>query len=275
MVGVDEGSDSAVALQWAAREAAMSGRPLTLVYAQFDPYAVVPADAALPPTVELGVSPAEADRVLDDAVQAVRAFEPGVEITTYTEPGSPARLLLEQAESAAMVVLGNRGASVLSELVLGTVCGTVAAKAPCPVVAVSAHPAWPDAPIVVGVDGSGIATQAVEFAFDLADRRQVPLLVQRVQRRGGPDVTGEVRERVAPFAARYPEVRLQVTCTEGDPVTGLMETAADAQLLVVGARGHGAATGLLVGSVSHALLRKAPCPMAVVRKGCTVTTGRG
>jgi nucleotide-binding universal stress UspA family protein len=43
--------------------------------------------------------------------------------------------------------------------------------------------------------------------------------------------------------------------------------AADAQLLVVGNRSHRAMRGLLTGSVSHALLRRAPCPIAVVPLG--------
>ncbi|MGH3626731.1 MAG: universal stress protein [Sciscionella sp.] len=272
MVGIDDGSDSAVAQQWAAREAAMTHRPLTMVYAQFDPYSVIPADAAIPPAVEFGVQPADADRMLADAVEAVRRFEPGVEIITYTEPANPARLLLEQAKDAALVVLGNRGASVLSELVLGTVCGAVAAKAPCPVIAVSGQPAWPDAPIVVGVDGSMISAQAVEFAFDLAARRGVPLHLHRVLRPGAPDATAEVEERVVPYVARYPGVTLRTACTRGEPVAALIQAAANAQLLVVGARGHGVTAGLLTGSVSHALLRKAPCSMAVVRRGCALAT---
>lgn len=277
VVGVDDGSDSATALQWAARAAVTLSRPLTLVYAQFDPYSTIPADAAIPPAVDLGSEPPDADQVLADAVETVRACAPSVDILTYTEAGNPARLLLEQAKEAAFVVLGNKGASVLSELLLGTVCGTVAARSPCPVIAVCGtgerdcpdHAAF-DAPIVVGVDGSGIADQAVEFAFSLASAQRAPLRIHRVLRRPDPDAQLDTEAKLVAHNLRYPDVSVQVSCTEGDPVTALTEASADAQLLVVGARGHGAATGLLTGSVSHALLRKAPCSVAVVRKGCAV-----
>lgn len=277
VVGVDDGSDSAIALRWAAHAAVTLGRPLTLVYAQFDPYSTIPADAAIPPAVDLGSPPLDADQVLADAVEAVHTCAPSVDILTYTEAGNPARLLLEQAKDASLVVLGNRGASVLSELLLGTVCGTVAARAPCPVIAVCGSRERPcsgesrrDAPIVVGVDGSGIAEQAVEFAFSLASAQEAPLHVERVLRHPDPDAQLDTEARLIPLTLRYPDVRLRVRCTEGDPVRTLTTAAADAQLLVVGARGHGAAAGLLTGSVSHALLRRAPCSVAVVRKGCAM-----
>ncbi|MEO3781042.1 universal stress protein [Micromonospora sp. B11E3] len=51
----------------------------------------------------------------------------------------------------------------------------------------------------------------------------------------------------------------------GRPAAALLDAACDAQLLVVGARGRGGFTGLLLGSTSHAVLHHAPCPVAIVR----------
>jgi nucleotide-binding universal stress UspA family protein len=49
------------------------------------------------------------------------------------------------------------------------------------------------------------------------------------------------------------------------PAHALVERSREAQLLVVGSRGHGNLVGLVLGSVSHAVLQHAHCPVAVVR----------
>ena len=52
---------------------------------------------------------------------------------------------------------------------------------------------------------------------------------------------------------------------QGHPVTVLLDAAAGADLLVVGSRGHGGFTGMLLGSVSEHVVTHAPCPVVVVR----------
>lgn len=54
---------------------------------------------------------------------------------------------------------------------------------------------------------------------------------------------------------------------EGNPAAALLEQAAAASLLVVGSRGHGAFSGMLLGSVSRHCVSHAPCPVVVVRAG--------
>jgi hypothetical protein len=60
--------------------------------------------------------------------------------------------------------------------------------------------------------------------------------------------------------------RITVTTTvaSGDPAQALVEIARSAELLVVGTRGHGALVGALLGSVSQAVVRRAPCTVVVV-----------
>lgn len=53
----------------------------------------------------------------------------------------------------------------------------------------------------------------------------------------------------------------------GHPALALLDAAADADLLVVGSRGHGGFTGMLLGSVSQHVIAHAPCPVVVVRRG--------
>ncbi|WP_258563551.1 universal stress protein [Streptomyces phytophilus] len=72
-------------------------------------------------------------------------------------------------------------------------------------------------------------------------------------------------EAVAGAEKTYPGVRVERTAVEGSARELLIEASRDAGLLVTGARGRGGFTGLLLGSVSHALLQHAHCPVAVVR----------
>jgi nucleotide-binding universal stress UspA family protein len=65
--------------------------------------------------------------------------------------------------------------------------------------------------------------------------------------------------------ARHPGVRAERVVSLARPAQALVEEAGGAALLVVGSHGHGAVRRALLGSVSHAMLHHAPCPLAVVR----------
>ena len=67
-------------------------------------------------------------------------------------------------------------------------------------------------------------------------------------------------ERLSPDAA----VTVEAVAVEGHPATVLVEQARDAELLVVGSRGRGAAKSLLLGSVSQSLAHQTPCPLVIV-----------
>ena len=64
---------------------------------------------------------------------------------------------------------------------------------------------------------------------------------------------------------KYPAVEVEITVMEGSAPWALVQASNGAALVVVGSRGHGGFTGLLLGSVSQALLRHAACPVAVAR----------
>jgi nucleotide-binding universal stress UspA family protein len=72
-------------------------------------------------------------------------------------------------------------------------------------------------------------------------------------------------ERLAGWQEKYPDVAVRRVVTRDRPVRCLLEHAADAQLLVVGSRGRGGFTGMLLGSTSQALIYHAPCPLLVTR----------
>ncbi len=135
--------------------------------------------------------------------------------------------------------------------------------------------------IVVGVDESEGAAQALRWAASEADAREAVLtavlvwgwLDQHHLDPGEPfdpkyheaDALTQLEQMVAKALPDGvpPGIRLKAISDLAGP--GLVAAAADADLLVVGARGLGGFKGLLVGSVSQHCLHHAPCPVAVVR----------
>jgi nucleotide-binding universal stress UspA family protein len=88
---------------------------------------------------------------------------------------------------------------------------------------------------------------------------------------GGRDITEErakhfkiVSEALTAARDRYPLVPVHISRPVGSAEEILSEHSMTAQLLVVGTRGHSPMAGLLLGSVSQALLRTASCPLAVI-----------
>jgi nucleotide-binding universal stress UspA family protein len=138
--------------------------------------------------------------------------------------------------------------------------------------------------VVVGHDGSRCASQALQWAADLADRAGWPLHVVRAWRIATapqppswqpgfvPPITdyetavqADLESDVADVlgAERARAARCHVV--HAPPVRALIEAAQGADVLVVGARGRGGFAGLLLGSVSDQVTHHAPCPVTVVR----------
>jgi nucleotide-binding universal stress UspA family protein len=282
VVGIDEGAQSALAVEWAAREAQAAGLPLALVHGETDRYAAAVIDPGIVPAMELAVRQADPRQLVADTAAFVHRVAPDVDVTTYIEPGSPVGVLCRQADTASMVVLGSEGSGLFAELVFGSVCGTLAVRSKCPVVAVRTQPESVafDAPVAVGVDGTKVSGAAMEFAFELADRHGVGVRAVHVMppsADGDPDDQERRRWRtadsMAELATRYPHVDIDIDFTIGEPVPILTARSAGCRLLVVGSRGRGIAAGLLSGSVSQALLRSIRGPIAVVRKDCVRAAG--
>ncbi|PYF97368.1 Nucleotide-binding universal stress protein, UspA family [Georgenia satyanarayanai] len=142
------------------------------------------------------------------------------------------------------------------------------------------RPTDPNRPVVVGVDGSALADTAVLWAAAEAERRGTSLHVVHafvhLHAIGGyvavfdaaepVEIGGEVCERAA-RAAREAVPGLTVT-TEvrvGRAAPELLKASLGASVLVLGARGHGRVTGMIVGSVSQQVAMYARCPVVVVR----------
>ncbi len=135
--------------------------------------------------------------------------------------------------------------------------------------------------VLVGVDGSEESQQALAWAADYAGRTGgtlelacawhwplsygYPIVV------AGLDPEGEARETLDKAAAglTLPPDRIRKTLLAGPPAQQLADASRLVDLLVVGSRGHGGFTGMLLGSVSTHLVHAARCPVVVVRPDST------
>ena len=133
--------------------------------------------------------------------------------------------------------------------------------------------------IVVGVDGSEQSLAALHWAVDEARLRHgtvrlitawhYPPVPSTVEDSGSND-SFHAAERVQADALKTVDaegVDIKGVLVRESPATALLDAAKDADLLVVGSRGHGGFAGLLLGSTSSQVAHHAPCPVLVVRPG--------
>ncbi len=282
VAGVDGSKSALAAVRWAAREAVRLALPLRLVHAFGWPNTRHIGDPGLG-VDQRGVLLRVAHEQISVAVEAAAAATSGVEIEHEVVVGYPIRVLEVESRRAQLLVLGSRGLGGVSGLIVGSVAVALAAHAACPVVVVRGAElvaVSTQLPVVVGVDGTPTSEAAIAFAFDAADARGVPLVAVHTWWDLFVDPTLDpltdweaieaseqrvLAERLAGWRDKYPEVEVQRVVTRDRPARQLLKQAQGAQLVVVGSRGRGAFSGLLLGSVSHALIHHAPCPVAVVR----------
>lgn len=282
VVGVDGSETSLAACRWAAAEASLRGHPLELVYGYIGPSLAMPLMTPpydwLPEALQR-----EGDELVAQAVAVAQARAPGVPVTGRVAAGAPGRLLVELSQTAHLVVVGHRGHGGFASLLLGSVASTVVAHAHTPVIVVrpesSSAPSGAG-PVVVGVDGSAAAQAALEFGFEEAELRGTAVHALHTYQPPPPPWRGDehydpaevetaewhrLRQWVQPVRDKHPRVPVEHLLVSGQVAAGLVEAGQDAGLLVVGSRGHGGFTGLLLGSVSQQVIRHATGPVAVVR----------
>lgn len=270
LVAYDGSVDADLALEWAAREARSAGLRLKVI---------VVRDTTLTPWPPYeGESELEWVSRAELLVKELGFDDAHVEL----RPGRIVPTVAAAAEGAELVVVGSRGHTAAGELFIGSVSQHLARHAPCPVVVVRAPRAPESNRIVVGIDGSPDSRAALEFACRRAERtgEVVTALHAWKLRSNLMDVTGPTREvisrqfdeedvvlaeAVAGVRTLFPDVVVMQESVPHAPAELLVSASANASLVVTGSRGHGAFTGLLLGSVSNAVLQRAECPVVVVR----------
>ncbi|MER5268540.1 universal stress protein [Actinosynnema sp. NPDC002837] len=293
VVGFDGSERSRRAAYWAARDAASRGARLVVVNVIRGPFpevVVTPVSMPMPQLVgEKAVRAYTRDHLAELAAQC-RSVAPGLDVDTRAFDGHPAAVLAEAGREAALLVVGSSGATGLARVFAGSVTADLAHHFAGPLVVVrDGGDGTDDGRVVVGVDGSEPSDRAIDFAVDHVSRHGGTLVgvhattglpvdamtpggawgqglglgLDVEQLRASAD-TLIARSFEAPLA-RHPEVRAERVVSLARPAQVLAQEAEGAALLVVGSHGHGAVRRALLGSVSHAMLHHAPCPLAVVR----------
>ncbi|GAB4050764.1 universal stress protein [Catellatospora paridis] len=277
-VGVDGSAAALAAVLEATREAAWRGCGLRIVHAFIWPLMHVETRAS--EAVPEGGLRHDAERILAEATAAAKAANGRVEVTADLVTGGPAGVLLAAARAARLLVLGDRGLGGFTGLLLGSVAVEVTAHCTTPVLVVRGE--GRPGPIVLGVDDSPGSAAAVREAFTEARQRDAELLAVRVWYDAATTLSYSVPALYDADAARsaeqheldaaldaeqkrHPNVRVHTQLVTGRAGRELVRLSEQAQLMVVGARGRGGFTGLLLGSVSQQLLHHAACPVLVVR----------
>ncbi|MEV0224890.1 universal stress protein [Streptomyces sp. NPDC050704] len=273
-VGVDGSAESLAAVQWAAREAVRRGLPVRVVHAWEK------SDGA--------DEPAGAREALAETVRDLADRHPDLPVSTGLLDGGPVEALVTAAADAEMLVLGSRGHGAIVGFLLGSVGQQVIAESGRPVVLVRAGDrAETEAAgreIVVGQQGGpDDSAAALRFAFETAAARGAGVRVVRawnlptlytfspgsmklLDEAGGlePYEKKALREALQPWREQFPDVPVTQHVEIGSAGEVLLSVAARAQLMVVGRRAHRSAVGARIGSVAHAVMHHAPCPVAVV-----------
>lgn len=282
IIGVDGSESAAQALRWAVREGELHDWRVTAVLAwgYMSQYHANPKDAFDPDYGE-----EQADAALATYIE--RALEPAQCALVDRRPvcDLAASALLDAAADADLVVLGARGLGGFKGLLMGSVSQHCVhhATRPTAIVRATSHGRGADTMerIVVGIDGSETSRRALRWAVEEARVRGASVEVLHAWHLpyvGGYPYTAGAFDP-APFEQAARETLdavvdgtdasglgtpIERILHMGDPATGLLDAAKGADLVVVGSRGLGGFTGLLLGSVGHHVAHHAPCPVVII-----------
>jgi nucleotide-binding universal stress UspA family protein len=281
VVGVDGSKQSEHALLWAVEQARAEHRPLTLVHAINDVALAYPdALIAVPPEAREALS-AAGHELLSQVVSTVDGLAPELIVHGVFRIADPREVLLELSHDAHMVVVGSRGRGKVRSLLLGSVGVALVRHAECPVVVHRPGNASKVCNgVLVGADSSPESLEVLDFAYQQASLRNLPLTVLHCYRDVPAaaygsyvfpaqviDVASErlgLAESMAGFAEKYPDVHVHTEIANDAPQGALVKLGERMNLVVIGSHQAGRVSEMLFGMVSVSVVEHAICPVAVL-----------
>jgi len=287
LVATDFSDTAHAGFQWAVELARVHDAEIRLVHGL-----MLPSQATdflpSPPDYSEEIQAAALAR-LDRAANEAR--EKGCDVETDLRLGMPSQCIMDAAEEdgADLIVIGTRGLTGLSHLLLGSTAQRVVQHAKCPVLAI--HPGDIDQhrkmkSILVPTDFSDHAARAIHIALEILDKEPdetrlvllhvyhlpfeytaygtVPTAVDYFQ-----DVEGNAQQRLEEIAAplRKQGLEIKTVAREGYPPEVIVAVADELKtdLIAVGTHGRSGLAHLLLGSTAERVMQTAPCPVLTVR----------
>lgn len=276
IIGVDGSQHSRAAIDWGLKRAAQSGAHVELLY--------VADDSFLSESVAfLSEAQQASEQMLELEIEYARAAGYTGTISGTALVGHPIAEIEEASRNVDLVILGAHSGSKFAGSFFGTRAVKIAAVAHCPVAVVPLEvQGTPQPSVVVGIDGSEAAQKAIAFAAEEASFRGVPLvavyawmppLTPGLEYLWSEELVESQRAAAeeaiaigtAGLAGRYPDLEIQRKIVQAPPVSALLQAAEQADTIVVGSRGRGGLSRLLLGSVSHGVLQALPRTTIVTR----------
>lgn len=276
VVGINGSIRNQAALLWALQRASRHKLPVIAIHAVDDRW--------MSPDFQYQELIMESGMDLLRKAQAIASEQaPDVKFEIQLRHGSVGAALREASQEASMVVVGTHDKHWLDGGPLTDRALQVVSGSECPVAVIPAETGSGAEGVIVGVDGSEESLQAVQFAAAEADRGSDELTVVLAFRSPARWFKGELpsgglaasiveenrivlAESVAGLGEKYPDLVIRQRLeTDAEPAKALVDIASQARLLVIGSRGRGGFSRLVLGSTAHAVLLHVPCPTVVTR----------
>lgn len=288
VVAVDGSTHAERAVLWAVEQASLERRTLDVV--------AVPAPGDHRRHGRLGRRVATghearivAYRIARDAVRRAEQHRPGVRAEAHTVAGDARDVLVDLSREAHLLVLGSRGRGSVRSMLLGSVSTAVVKAAACPVVVCRPTEGRPPKHgVLVAADGTAESLPVIEFAFQQAATRGLPLTVVHCFwdvvaaaagfRRAADDLADlphveelklVLAESVAGFQEKFPDVNVATRLRHGLIDEALTDHTRAWDLVVVGRHPVTSLHRTVVGSIATAVIERSHSNVAVVPEAAT------
>jgi len=214
-----------------------------------------------------------------DELMALGA-DSGVAVHDRLVRGGAAAVLLDAGDDASMLVVGSRGLGGFRRLLIGSVSSQCAthARVPTVVVPAASKVEQPASRITVGLDGSEHSLDALSWALDFAPEKSTIQVLGAwwMSRSGFTAVAQHYTHDFEHAQATFHELLDDVESSDragrvlerhfafADPATALLKASSEADLVVVGERGHTGVAAAMLGSVATHLVHRSKVPVVVV-----------